>query len=442
MALIVLASAISVAAGGVAQGATAYRIYLGSKEIHPDAAPFVSNNRLLVPLRAISEEMGAKVDWGNNTVTVHRDTDKLVLTIGSTTAMYNGIAIPMDVAPVLRSDRTFLPLRFVSEWLGLMVNYDGDTVRMYVYEPMSPDAMNAPRGNTNANLNNTGHAIIWRDRIYSAGLFAYELPSEEGVPLENIIEHGYFNIWQDQLYAVVGGNFVQLDRDGNILKTVAQGVRYCQIHDGWLYFVRESDRQLCRRPLEGGNVQPLDAYGSIEALMGQGVLEFVITDRHIYVNDGSSILRMELDGSNRQRLITVPVAEGRWYLNGLDYANGQLYVNVGGYTEQARICRLNNDGTGLRAVVQDGASDINVIGGWVYYSLLEGDVVSDMVPELVYSGTNIARVKLDGSGREVLTEAWGGRFNWCDSPTLMPDGSVYYRFYDPVNGGFWRKVTG
>ena len=444
---------IVIAVGGSAIGAAQYRVFYEEKEIIFDAAPYEKNGRLLAPVRAISEATGAKVDWNGklNTVTIYRGSDKLLLTIGSKIALYNDVEIPMDVAPAIKDGRTFLPIRFVAEWLGLQVNYEGSTVRMYRQRPLTrPDTMNAPKGNTNGNLNNKGFAIVWQDMIFwdvADGRLVSKKITDTGYGWTELMNWRayprYFNIWKDQLYVNVYDDFVRIDEKGNILHTVVENVSYCQIHDGWLYFVRLSDKQLCRRLLDGGAIQPLGVFDTTSPdWRSMEYLEIVITDQHIYTNDGWSILMMNLNGSNRKRILDINCDEsirayGCW-LCGLEYANGQLFVNVGANRPTARICRLNPDGTGLRALVQDGATEINAIGDRLYYTKL-ADVPSSLdLHGSSLQGVDMARVRLDGSEREVLgTGDYSAAYS-C--PTLMPDGSVYYRYNKAGMGNEWLKI--
>ena len=93
-----------------------------------DAVPFVDKqaNRTLVPVRFISEAIGAEVDWNakDRTITIQDDDKAIVLTLGSKNALVDGETTVIDCAPVvLPPGRTFVPLRFVSENLGANVNY-------------------------------------------------------------------------------------------------------------------------------------------------------------------------------------------------------------------------------------------------------------------------------------------------------------------------------
>jgi hypothetical protein len=97
-----------------------------------DAVPYVDSmaNRTLVPIRFISEALGAEVDWQAATrQLVIKDGDQeIVLTIGSTNALVDGQTTALDCAPETKPPgRTFVPLRFVSETLGARVDWEAVT---------------------------------------------------------------------------------------------------------------------------------------------------------------------------------------------------------------------------------------------------------------------------------------------------------------------------
>lgn len=98
-----------------------------------------STERTLVPLRIISENMGYKVDWSEDTwhqglkkVWISNSEIKVELEIGKTTALVNGVKTPIDVQDgkpvntksILINDRTYVPLRFVTEALGGEIKYE------------------------------------------------------------------------------------------------------------------------------------------------------------------------------------------------------------------------------------------------------------------------------------------------------------------------------
>ncbi|MCM3489882.1 copper amine oxidase N-terminal domain-containing protein [Alkalihalophilus marmarensis] len=86
----------------------------------------VTNNRTLVPLRSVFEELNATVQWDQKqqTVTIVHKEANIVLRVNSKQVRVNGQLQTIDVAPVIHSGRTFVPLRFISETIGAAVSWD------------------------------------------------------------------------------------------------------------------------------------------------------------------------------------------------------------------------------------------------------------------------------------------------------------------------------
>jgi len=104
-------------------------VTFNDKKLDFDVSPILENGRALVPLRVIFEALGAKVDWdgATNTVTATKDNDTVKLTVGKKTAYKNGAAIELDVPAKVVKGKTLVPIRFVSEAMGTIVNYQHDT---------------------------------------------------------------------------------------------------------------------------------------------------------------------------------------------------------------------------------------------------------------------------------------------------------------------------
>ncbi len=94
-----------------------------------DSEPYIDeNSRTIVPVRAIAEALGAEVDWDQRAreVTIKNGTSKVTMTIGSNVAWIDGQKYVMDTVPVIKNDRTMVPVRYVSELLGATVDFDDD----------------------------------------------------------------------------------------------------------------------------------------------------------------------------------------------------------------------------------------------------------------------------------------------------------------------------
>ena len=94
-----------------------------------DQPPITEDSRTLVPLRAIFEALGANIEWDENTqtVTAERGEDVISLRIGSNILVKNGNNIELDVPARLIGGRTMVPVRAVSESLGAQVGWNSDT---------------------------------------------------------------------------------------------------------------------------------------------------------------------------------------------------------------------------------------------------------------------------------------------------------------------------
>lgn len=93
----------------------------------PDAKPFIDpfTSRTMIPIRFVSEKLGASVDWdgAKQTVTMTKEGKQISLKIGEKKAIVAGKQITFDAAATLQNNRTFVPLRFVSEAYGAKVDW-------------------------------------------------------------------------------------------------------------------------------------------------------------------------------------------------------------------------------------------------------------------------------------------------------------------------------
>ncbi len=103
-------------------------INIFGKVLKNDVPPIIMNSRTMLPIRIIAESLGAKVDWdGNNKqVIITKENTKIVIAIGSKEAFVNYKAFSIDSPPIIRNGRTYVPVRFVTENLGAKVDWNGD----------------------------------------------------------------------------------------------------------------------------------------------------------------------------------------------------------------------------------------------------------------------------------------------------------------------------
>ncbi len=112
------------------------RLIVDGNDITALSAPVIENDRTLVPVRFIAEALGAVVSWDgtNRTVTVEKGMNKLFLRIDSYLVEYNnGASYNLsDVAPKIINDRTYVPLRLLSNAFGIGIEWNGITRTVHV----------------------------------------------------------------------------------------------------------------------------------------------------------------------------------------------------------------------------------------------------------------------------------------------------------------------
>lgn len=114
-------------------------VYLDGAVLLMDTLPQVKEQRTMVPIRAVAEALGADVEWNGeaNRVTLTRAGKTVVMVLGSTVAMVDGKPVKMDVAPYAEQNRTYIPVRYVSEFFGQTVSWDQEERRVDISEDKS-----------------------------------------------------------------------------------------------------------------------------------------------------------------------------------------------------------------------------------------------------------------------------------------------------------------
>lgn len=141
---------------------TSSKIILDGKEITADQGAPVENvnSTVMVPLRMIAENLGYKVDWEqkSQTVTISNQGKTIKLVVNQKTATVDDKAVSLVAAPILRSDTTLVPIRFISEQFGLQVEWDNANKIVNLITPDAPGDNGSQPGNPQnpGNGGNTG----------------------------------------------------------------------------------------------------------------------------------------------------------------------------------------------------------------------------------------------------------------------------------------------
>lgn len=126
------------------------KIFVDLQEVPSDTPSQIINDRTMVPVRAITEMLGYDVYWINEKQQVEvcekgSRVPVIIMNIGSTRAYYTaydedlkdfvGCEVELDSPAVIINSRTFVPLRFVSEAVNYVVDYNVETADVYLFSP-------------------------------------------------------------------------------------------------------------------------------------------------------------------------------------------------------------------------------------------------------------------------------------------------------------------
>lgn len=108
---------------------------ISGKATQMDTAPFVQNGTTYLPLRFVSDALGGDIVWEPTAkrVTVLRGDKMLELWPGRDDMIATGVRVPAPAAPIVRNGRVLVPLRVVSEQLGLTVVWEAKTKTITIY---------------------------------------------------------------------------------------------------------------------------------------------------------------------------------------------------------------------------------------------------------------------------------------------------------------------
>ena len=99
-------------------------ISINGNPVDVSPGPILQDGRVFVPLRGVFENLGASVVYDNGQINAQGHRKSISLHIGSTQADVNGEPQTIDVAPFIVGASTYVPLRFISQALGARVSWD------------------------------------------------------------------------------------------------------------------------------------------------------------------------------------------------------------------------------------------------------------------------------------------------------------------------------
>ncbi len=154
----------------VSAGDKPVTVHLDGNQLEFDVNPIIDNGRTLVPMRKIFESLGATVDWIDETrtaIAVKGDI-KIEISIGKYEMFINSKSVPLDVPAQLIDGRTLVPARAVSEGLQAKVDWNEDLWRVII---ISKEGANTPQKVYEAWQLHPGDAQVVKDEKFNARFF-------------------------------------------------------------------------------------------------------------------------------------------------------------------------------------------------------------------------------------------------------------------------------
>ena len=104
-------------------------IVINNKKVETPDAPYIKEERTLVPLRLISENLGINVDWDNTNrqVVLKKSSGDILLPIQKDYYLVNGQRVSTEISGEIKNDRTFVPVRLIAELFDRNVGWDNNT---------------------------------------------------------------------------------------------------------------------------------------------------------------------------------------------------------------------------------------------------------------------------------------------------------------------------
>ena len=166
----VVAITATIGSGCVLAKSNDITVTYDGENISFDVQPEIVDDRVMVPMRTIFETFGAKVKWDSDTqtITAKKKSKTIQMTIGSSDMTKNDETYSFDVSPIIEDGRTLVPIRAISDMLGLDVEWNEKNNTVIITTPQD-DEDDSWKDNTGTvdldNVEVTGDGISVSDNI-------------------------------------------------------------------------------------------------------------------------------------------------------------------------------------------------------------------------------------------------------------------------------------
>jgi len=135
--------AIMMTVTNVAQGAAGISLKINGETVKGAPPSVIKNQRVYLPVRFVVEPLGASVNWNqaDHSVEIVLNQNRILLNIGSNIAYVNGAEIQLEEAVFVLNNRTYVPVRFIAETLGMRVDWHQAIRSVAISPPQAPVSM-------------------------------------------------------------------------------------------------------------------------------------------------------------------------------------------------------------------------------------------------------------------------------------------------------------
>ena len=166
----VVAITATIGSGCVLAKSNDITVTYDGENISFDVQPKIVDDRVMVPMRTIFETFGAKVKWDSDTqtITAKKKSKTIQMTIGSSDMTKNDETYSFDVSPIIEDGRTLVPIRAISDMLGLDVEWNEKNNTVTITTPQDDEDESWKNNTGTVDLDNvevTGDGISVSDNI-------------------------------------------------------------------------------------------------------------------------------------------------------------------------------------------------------------------------------------------------------------------------------------
>lgn len=319
------------------------KLIINEETVLSDVSPIIKDNRTLVPMRVISEYLGANVNWNNDTRTVTVEWDEsnvLKLVIDSKNAIFNNIVLPLDIAPIIYKERTMVPLRFIGEIMEAEVNWNEKTRTVTVNKEIkNPSIDPGPDSENKYNISDVVYRVLddGTERIT--------------IKYDSLPEYKVFTL--DNPYRVV------IDfADTNMLKTSTQSIsdsnlksiRTAQFEEDTarlvLEFYEKSEYKVTKYP--EGNAILVDLPASEAPFSDNIISEITTTDNANY-----SSIKIKTDDYLKYDVVTKTSTKLILKFNNVNYKENSLSISPSTTVLKTVITGNENDDLNVASTIKN-----------------------------------------------------------------------------------------